>query len=660
MRGLWLRLLRGGGTAARLEIALPVAAGAVITLVLLLLLGLQQGLDHRADRTAWRTPEPAAGEATVLQAGHLDYIGERPITVIELAALTAGPPDVPHMGDFPDPGEVWVSPALASLTDELPADHLAQRFPGEIAAEIDAALLESPGELFAVVGRAPDDPAMTAERPSHQWNDAASLSPVAIDHWSTTPDLYQTTYRDIALLVAVLTALPLVGLGGLAARLTAARRQRRTATLRLLGASTAQVARLAAVELTVLAGAGALLGAALHQVLLPLAAQATIKGGTWFQADLRLDPWLTLAVAAAVVAVLIVGALSGLLPAVRDPLGTYRRSRLGRTRPRWWSLVFIAAAVVLFWLRSSNPFVTIAFTVVVVLGWGLLAVGPWLIYGLGRLLARTARSPQGFLAGRRLSDDPHSAWRAVGGLALAGFISGFVAAGLAAGIGNADAYEAGTERIDAVVTAAGIDTAASEAATALDAAGVPATVAATAPPTWLDAADWATLAVTVDDPGADMDRARTVLAASGLAGPELRLSDDLPTMWLLQDGIVIGFLIMPIAALVGLAAMVIGAIARVLAQRDTLLGLHLAGTPQRVLLAAQRREMLLPTALLGGIAVAAGLAGGTTLGSVDLLNPATLGVLTGLLALAAAAVLAADRAVRPALARVSTDLAERE
>jgi hypothetical protein len=660
MGGLWLRLLRGGGRSARLEIALPFAAGAVITVVLLLLLGLQQGLDHRAERTAWRTPEAAAGTATAVQAGFVDYVGERPVTVIELAALTADPPDVPGMDAFPGPGDVWVSPALADLMAELPADRLADRFPGEATAELDEAVLESPGELLAVIGRSADDPAMTAERPPHQWNDAASLNPTEIDGWSTTADLYQTTYRDIALLVAVLTALPLAGLGGLASRLTAARRRRRTATLRLLGASTAQVARLTVVELTVFAGAGALLGAGLHWSLLPLASQVAIKGGTWFPADIRPDPWLTLAVAAAVVAVLVLGALTGLVPAVRDPLGTYRRTGRAGVRPRWRSLLFIAAAVALFWWRSSNPFVTIAFTAVVVLGWGLLAVSPWLLYGLGRLLARTSRTTPGFLAGRRLSDDPQSAWRAVGGLALAAFIGGFVAAGLAAGLGNASAYAANAERLDAVVPAGTVEAAAASAAAVLEAEGVAATVAATGPPNWLDADEWRTLSVAVEDPAADMDRARTALSAHGLAGPELRLSDDLPTVWLLEDGIVIGFLVMPIAALVGLAAMVIGAIARVLAQRDTLLGLHLAGTPQRVLLAAQRREMILPTALLGGIAVVAGLAGGSTLGSVDLLNPSSMGVLAGLLALAVLALAAAARVVRPVLERVSTDLAERD
>jgi hypothetical protein len=208
MPGLWLRLLRGGGRSARLEIGLPFVAGVVITFVLLLLLGLQQGLDNRADRTAWRTPDAATGEPVAVQGGFTAFVEERPVAVVELAALTGNPPALPGVGRFPSPGEVWASPALAELMAARPADQLADRFPGPVTEELGPNLLESPDELVAVVGRSPDDPAMTAERQAHQWNATASVTPTRIDGWSTTADIYQTTYGDIALLVVVMTALP--------------------------------------------------------------------------------------------------------------------------------------------------------------------------------------------------------------------------------------------------------------------------------------------------------------------------------------------------------------------------------------------------------------------------------------------------------------------
>ncbi|MCQ0015425.1 hypothetical protein [Actinomadura madurae] len=159
---------------------------------------------------------------------------------------------------------------------------------------------------------------------------------------------------------------------------------------------------------------------------------------------------------------------------------------------------------------------------------------------------------------------------------------------------------------------------------------------------------------------ANRNRVRTTLADGGLRGPELRLSDDIPVVWLLRDGVVVSLLVLPVAALVALTSMVIGAIARIYDQRERLIALTLAGTPRAVLHAARRREMTLPTVILGGIAAAAGLLGGSTLGVTSLFNPYSAGIFLALLALGGLALLLADRTTRPVLDRTSTDLSERE
>jgi hypothetical protein len=388
-------------------------------------------------------------------------------------------------------------------------------------------------------------------------------------------------------------------------------------------------------------------GAVLHRVLVPLVARVPIKGGGWFLSDVEPGLLVTAGTVVAVVVVLTLGALTGLLPAVRDPLGTYRQARRDPVRARWWSVFFIAAAVGLFWLRSSNGFVSLGFTAVVILGWGLVSTGPWLIAGIGR-----------FLAGRRLSESPKSAWRTVGGMALASYIAGFAALGLPAGLGSAGEYAASADRLEVVVPAASIDTRVRDAEEVLRSADVEVDVEKTAPPDWMDD-EWATLSLVTADP-AEQDRARTAMTEAGLWGPEMRLAEDLPTMWLVRDGVVIGFLVLPIAALVALASMVIGAIARIYDQRETLIGLNLAGTPQTLLLATQRKEMILPTAVLGGVAAVAGLVSGLTVGVTNPLNPYSIGIFGGLTALGVIALLLADRATRPVLLRVSTDLSERE
>jgi hypothetical protein len=244
-------------------------------------------------------------------------------------------------------------------------------------------------------------------------------------------------------------------------------------------------------------------------------------------------------------------------------------------------------------------------------------------------------------------------------MAMASFIAGFVAVCLPVGLGNEGDYAARADRLDFVLPARDLDQAVSEAADTLRAAGIPAEVAASAPPSWLDERAWGTLTVITSD-DLNKNRVRTALTDDQLWGPELRLSDDIPVVWLLRDGVVVSFLVLPVAAMVALTSMMIGAIARIYDQRESLIALTLAGTPSTVLHAARRREMILPTIILGGIATAAGLLSGSTLGVASLFNLHSASIFLALLTLGALALLLADRTTRPVLDRTSTDLSERE
>ncbi|MDX3387187.1 hypothetical protein PV682_37960 [Streptomyces niveiscabiei] len=59
----------------------------------------------------------------------------------------------------------------------------------------------------------------------------------------------------------------------------------------------------------------------------------------------------------------------------------------------------------------------------------LSVIGPWVAGVLGRIVSASATPPAPLLAGRRMLDDPTSAWRTVSGLAFAGFVALFGVAG---------------------------------------------------------------------------------------------------------------------------------------------------------------------------------------------------------------------------------------
>ncbi|PZA19030.1 hypothetical protein, partial [Modestobacter versicolor] len=85
-------------------------------------------------------------------------------------------------------------------------------------------------------------------------------------------------YVVLAMTAAALILVPLVTLGGAAARLAVARRNARLAALRLAGATTGQVTGMALADALVQAVAGALAGAALYGATLPLVALLQFQG----------------------------------------------------------------------------------------------------------------------------------------------------------------------------------------------------------------------------------------------------------------------------------------------------------------------------------------------------------------------------------------------
>lgn len=238
-------------------------------------------------------------------------------------------------------------------------------------------------------------------------------------------------YVGLAWTALVLLVVPLVTLGGAAARLGVSRRDARLATLRLLGVTPREVVVLTVVETAWQGLLGTLVGIAGYGALLPVWTRIPFEGSTFGPSELWVG-WRTLVLAC--VAVPLLAAVSGavsLRRVVVSPLGVARRQT-----PRalgWIRAVAAVAAIIVFMVVSSSlgrlGAAAVAFFVgALALGFGTLnAVGPWTLGLLGRILLRRASTPAKLLAARRLMDDPRATWRVVGGLGLAGFVAGALA-----------------------------------------------------------------------------------------------------------------------------------------------------------------------------------------------------------------------------------------
>ncbi|MGK5555059.1 FtsX-like permease family protein [Actinomadura kijaniata] len=652
------RLLRGGGRRGMLG-SLLTAAVAVSTGLLLFAVGANHAFGVRADADAWRHPKAAAGAATAVEALSTDYVRGRAVTVVDLAALGGGAPKPPGMPRFPGPGETWASPELAKLMRSLPADQLAKRFP-PVAGTLGSDALVHPGELVAVVGRTAGDPALTEKRPDN-FGLGLTATPTRIAAFQTgAVSPLSETYRFLMLIASVLMVVPLLVFGGAAARLTVARRDQRLAALRLVGATPGQVVAVTVAEAVLTAAAGAVAGAALYGLTVPAVARIEIGGGAWRPADLWPGPLPLLGVLLAVPVLVGISAVVGLRRVVVSPLGVARRE----TPPAMRAVRAVAFAAILAAFGAvggslsgmGRTGITVLLVFLGLAFVGINLVGPWVVALIGRVAVGTARGPVRLLAGRRLLDDPRAAWRTVAGVALTGFVAGFLS--LLNPPADDPAGRAG--RIGLSAPPARAEAVADQVRERL--AGLPATVRVERPDrSGRPGADRSggdvPVAVTVSGGPAEVDRARTALTGVLPGRTTATADDDRSGDALLADVRTGALTVLAVSFLIAITSAGITGASAVLDRRQTYAMLRLAGTPLEVLDRARRQETLIPLVVMGGGSLATGLffaapfaLGFGVGGALTLLVCVTLGF---------AGIMGASALSRPLLRAVTTDPAPR-
>lgn len=407
-----LRILWGDRRTRTSAILMGVGV-AVATSLMLVLVSLPGATHSRADRTAWQEGFHSVDDPDnppMLIAVSEDFHGERHIRRVDVAAY-GDPSDIelpPGVERFPGPGEVLLSPALRDLAAELPGSVLAERFPGEVVGLLGTDALLGPDQLVALVGHTPEE---------------LAHSGIPVDGFALSADMVDPLLGLLAGVGVVVLLVPSLVLVASAARLTATRREKRLAALRLAGATPRQVVAMVAGENLIAAVGGALFGWAVNPLLRPLVAQVPWQGGTWQAADFALPASLSLSVVAGVPLLVLLAAVLGLRRVVRAPLGAANAHR--PRRPHWVRLLSLPAAGVLFFVLLRNMGDTLG--AVLLLGaLGLvigssMVIGPWVTAAIGAVFARSWRKPSVLLAGRRLRHDPKGAYRSSAGVVLAVF-----------------------------------------------------------------------------------------------------------------------------------------------------------------------------------------------------------------------------------------------
>lgn len=232
------------------------------------------------------------------------------------------------------------------------------------------------------------------------------------------------TYVFFAYVAGALLLVPLLTMGGAAARLVVARRDERLAQVRLVGATTWQVTVVTVCDAAAQALLGVVCGVAGYFALIPLVGLVPFEGSGFSFAELWVGPLVLVSTAAGIVLLGIVSALLGLQRVVVSPLGVAQRQSVPALRAVRIGAVVLAFALMV--VATKTGFASVALiAVALALGLGTLnLVGPFAMGLVGQAAASRASTAHTLLAARRIIDDPKSAWRSVGGVALATFIAG--------------------------------------------------------------------------------------------------------------------------------------------------------------------------------------------------------------------------------------------
>lgn len=415
------RFVVSGGRESVVRLVLTAAGVAIGTTLLLLAAAADPAIRAQQRHTAWQhtVGDPGAMEGSgdpLLWWVQEDGVDGRIMTVLRVAVTGPDSPVPLGLDHVPEPGEVRVSPALASLLDELPADRLGDRFPSPPSGTIGDDYLAGPDDLVAVVG-VPADVMRAMDAPE-------------VYRIRTSPPSYQFTdfLRAMFGIGAVGLLMPVLVFVSTSTRIGAARREQRFAALRLAGATPRQINLVAAVEAGVAAAVGVSLGAAGFALARPWAARIEIDGHAPFVDDVRVAPLLLALILLAIPALAVFAAMASLRRLQISPLGVARRAV--RARPTARRLVPFAGGSVAFVVAlgtavrsASMAAVFPAMAAFAVMIWGIVAAGPWFTLLAARAIGRRGRHASGLLAGRRLEDDPVGGFRAVSGVVLAVFVA---------------------------------------------------------------------------------------------------------------------------------------------------------------------------------------------------------------------------------------------
>jgi ABC-type lipoprotein release transport system permease subunit len=403
-----VRLAVGGGRTSVARLSLSTVGIGIAVAVLLLASSVGPMIDARHERTTMTAPN-----TTVIPGvDPLRYItweadfGADVIPVQFLYATGPTSPVPPGIPAIPADGEMYLTPALAVLLADSGSELLRQRLPYRVVGQIDTDTVVDPSDKVAYVGVGPEG--KDAGLPAYRFGYEVYGSPM-------NPGLLL-----LLLLGSVALLVPVFIFVASSTRIAGAERDRRLSALRLVGADSRQVRRIAAAESLVSAVAGLILGAGLFLIGRELAEGIRIMDVSVYSADMVPTWWLAALVAVTIPILAVLTAQFALRRTIIEPLSVVRFSKPVKRR-MLWRLVTVLLGVALLLFAGALNSNTQTWSYAIATGATLVLLGvplllPWVVE---RSVVGLHGGPSSWqLAIRRLQLDSGTSSRVVSGVSV--------------------------------------------------------------------------------------------------------------------------------------------------------------------------------------------------------------------------------------------------
>ncbi|KUL39504.1 FtsX-like permease family protein [Actinoplanes awajinensis] len=409
--GLGVRLAFAGGRRGGIRTAMATLGVAIGAAGLLFAASAPVMLDTRHQRTEARSDYVRgevipAGRTTIVASADAQW-RDNPIRARLIWPEVPDAPLPPGVPAFPADQQMYVSPALRAALAGPDGATLRRQMPYDIVGTIAPIGLSGPHEFAYYAGYQ----RVTTLVQRGSWR---------VDRFGFPEEPAPGTgsYVLVAVLLATLL-LPVAIFIGAALRFGGDTRDRRLAAIRLIGADSRAVLRMAVGESLVPAGLGLLLGTALYLAVRSQIARFWLFDISVYPSDVHPVPVLAVLVVAVVTALSAGVTLLSFRGVTVEPLGVLRQAATWNGR-LWWRLIPLVVSLALLYpilLGRTDLGEQRTGAGVVLLIAALVPLLPYLVPLVARVLPDGSVSWQ--LASQQLRRNPTGSTRAISGIVVA-------------------------------------------------------------------------------------------------------------------------------------------------------------------------------------------------------------------------------------------------